>query len=56
MLLRYLDDCSGKEIADRLGISLGTVKGHLSRASATALALFEARGLVDAQPETERAS
>jgi hypothetical protein len=29
MLLRYLDGCSGKEIAARLGISLGTVKGHL---------------------------
>lgn len=28
MLLRYLDGCSGKEIAARLDISLGTVKGH----------------------------
>src|SRR5688572_24472240 len=28
-LLRYVDGASGKEIADRLGISLGTVKGHL---------------------------
>ncbi|MCX6941592.1 MAG: sigma-70 family RNA polymerase sigma factor [Verrucomicrobia bacterium] len=56
MLLRYLDDCSGKEIAERLGISLGTVKGHLLKGVRDCARFFEARGLVEAQPETERAS
>jgi RNA polymerase sigma-70 factor (ECF subfamily) len=55
MLLRYLDDCSGKEIAARLGISLGTVKGHLFKGVRDCARFFEARGLVDAAPETETA-
>ena len=51
MLLRYLDGCSGKEIAERLGISLGTVKGHLLKGVRDCARFFEARGLVDAAPE-----
>lgn len=54
MLLRYLDGASGKEIAERLGISLGTVKGHLLKGVRDCARFFEARGLVDAAPsETE---
>jgi RNA polymerase sigma factor (sigma-70 family) len=57
MLLRYLDGCSGKEIAARLGISLGTVKGHLLKGVRDCARFFEARGLVEAPaPETEEAS
>jgi RNA polymerase sigma-70 factor (ECF subfamily) len=54
MLLRYLDGCSGKEIAERLDISLGTVKGHLLKGVRDCVRFFEARGLVDVAPETER--
>ena len=54
MLLRYLDGCSGKEIAERLGISLGTVKGHLLKGVRDCARFFEARGLVALPPETER--
>jgi DNA-directed RNA polymerase specialized sigma24 family protein len=54
MLLRYLDGCSGKEIAGRLGISLGTVKDHLSKGVRDCARFFEAHGLVEATPgETE---
>ena len=57
MLLRYLDGCSGKEIAVRLGISLGTVKGHLLTAVCDCARFFDARGLVEkAQGETRNAS
>lgn len=57
MLLRYLDGCSGKEIASRLGISLGTVKGHLLKGVRDCARYFEARGLVEAAPvETREAS
>jgi RNA polymerase sigma factor (sigma-70 family) len=56
MLLRYLDGCSGKEIGERLGISLGTVKGHLLKGVRDCARFFEARGLVDAGSQTERAS
>lgn len=57
MLLRYLDGCSGKEIAARLDISLGTVKGHLLKGVRDCARFFEARGLVDAAPgETRDAS
>ncbi len=56
MLLRYLDDCSGKEIAERLSISLGTVKGHLLKGVRDCARFFEARGLVETQSHTERAS
>ena len=55
MLLRYLDGCSGKEIATRLGISLGTVKGHLLKGVRDCARYFEARGLVDAAPDREPA-
>jgi len=55
MLLRYLDGCSGKEIAGRLGISLGTVKGHLLKGVRDCARYFEARGLVDAAPDREPA-
>ena len=55
MLLRYLDGCSGKEIAARLNISLGTVKGHLLKGVRDCARFFEARGLVDATPESEHA-
>lgn len=51
MLLRYLDGCSGKEIAARLGISLGTVKGHLLKGVRDCARYFEARGLVEAAPD-----
>lgn len=51
MLLRYLDGCSGKEIAARLGISLGTVKGHLLKGVRDCARFFAARGLVDAAPD-----
>ena len=54
MLLRYLDGCSGKEIAARLGISLGTVKGHLFKGVRDCARFFEARGLVDAAPDPEK--
>lgn len=47
MLLRYLDGCSGKEIAERLGISLGTVKGHLLKGVRDCARYFEAHGLID---------
>jgi RNA polymerase sigma factor (sigma-70 family) len=53
MLLRYLDGCSGKEIADRLNISLGTVKGHLLKGVRDCARYFESHGLVEAAPETE---
>lgn len=53
MLLRYLDGCSGKEIAGRLGISLGTVKGHLLKGVRDCARYFEARGLVDVAPANE---
>jgi RNA polymerase sigma-70 factor (ECF subfamily) len=56
MLLRYLDECSGKEIAERLGISLGTVKGHLLKGVRDCARFFEARGLVEASPENEKVS
>ena len=52
MLLRYLDGCSGKEIADRLGISLGTVKGHLLKGVRDCARFFETRGLVDPAPSS----
>jgi RNA polymerase sigma-70 factor (ECF subfamily) len=55
MLLRYLDGCSGKEIAERLGISLGTVKGHLLKGVRDCARYFEARGLVAAAPHSEHA-
>ena len=54
MLLRYLDDCSGKEIAARLGISIGTVKCHLLKGIRDCARFFESRGLVDPSSETER--
>jgi RNA polymerase sigma-70 factor (ECF subfamily) len=47
MLLRYLDGCSGKEISERLDISLGTVKGHLLKGVRDCARFFEVRGLVD---------
>ncbi|MBM3874089.1 MAG: sigma-70 family RNA polymerase sigma factor [Verrucomicrobia bacterium] len=50
MLLRYLDGLAGKEIAARLGISLGTVKGHLLKGVRDCARYFEAQGLVDARP------
>ena len=57
MLLRYLDGCSGKEIALRLGISLGTVKGHLLKGVRDCARFFESRGLVvAARGETREAS
>ncbi len=57
MLLRYLDGCPGKEIAERLGISLGTVKGHLLKGVRDCARYFEARGLVDSAPiESKEAS
>jgi RNA polymerase sigma-70 factor (ECF subfamily) len=54
MLLRYLDGCSGKEIAERLGISLGTVKGHLLKGVRDCARFFEARGLVDPAPAANK--
>jgi DNA-directed RNA polymerase specialized sigma24 family protein len=48
MLLRYLDGCSGKEISERLDISLGTVKGHLLKGVRECARFFEARGMVEA--------
>lgn len=54
MLLRYLDGCSSKEIAARLGISLGTVKGHLLKGVRDCARFFEARGLVNAAPEESK--
>jgi len=56
MLLRYLDGCSGKEIAARLDISLGTVKGHLLKGVRDCARFFAARGLVDAPNLTEKTS
>ena len=56
MLLRYLDGCSGKEIAEQLGISLGTVKGHLFKGVRDCARFFEARGLVEASPEMKETS
>ena len=56
MLLRYLDGCSGKEISERLNISLGTVKGHLLKGVRDCARFFEARGLVDAAPESKETS
>lgn len=50
MMLRYVDGCSGKEIARRLGISLGTVKGHLFKGVRDCARFFEARGLVEPAP------
>jgi DNA-directed RNA polymerase specialized sigma24 family protein len=50
MLLRYLDGASGKEIASRLDISLGTVKGHLLKGVKECARFFAERGLVDAAP------
>ena len=47
MLLRYLDGLAGKEIAERLGISLGTVKGHLLKGVRDCARYFEASGLVE---------
>lgn len=57
MLLRYLDGCSGKEISERLDISLGTVKGHLLKGVRDCARFFEARGFVEAAPaESKEAS
>ena len=56
MLLRYLDGCSGKEIAARLGISLGTVKGHLLKGVRDCARYFESHGLVEAAPEMKEPS
>jgi DNA-directed RNA polymerase specialized sigma24 family protein len=56
MLLRYLDGCSGKEIAARLDISLGTVKGHLLKGVRDCARFFAARGLVDTPNSTEKSS
>jgi len=56
MLLRYLDGCTGKEISERLNISLGTVKGHLLKGVRDCARFFEARGLVDAAPEMKEPS
>ena len=53
MLLRYLDGCSGKEISERLNISLGTVKGHLLKGVRNCARFFEARGLVEAASATK---
>jgi RNA polymerase sigma-70 factor (ECF subfamily) len=50
MLLRYLDGLPGKEIAARLGISLGTVKGHLLKGVRDCARYFEVQGLVEARP------
>jgi len=55
MLLRYLDGCSGKEIAARLNIALGTVKGHLLKGVRDCARYFESRGLVEAAPDPEHA-
>ncbi len=54
MLLRYLDGCSGKEIAARLGISVGTVKGHLLKGVRDCARYFEARGLIEAARDEDR--
>jgi RNA polymerase sigma factor (sigma-70 family) len=54
MLLRYLEGCSGKEISERLDISLGTVKGHLLKGVRDCARFFEARGLVDAAPAEDK--
>jgi RNA polymerase sigma factor (sigma-70 family) len=56
MLLRYLDGCSSKKIAEQLGISLGTVKGHLLKGVRDCAHFFEAHGLVEAHSDSERAS
>ena len=56
MLLRYLDGCSGKEISERLNISLGTVKGHLLKGVRDCARFFESRGLVDAAPAMKEPS
>ena len=53
MLLRYLDGCSGKEISERLDISLGTVKGHLLKGVRDCARFFEARGMVEASSATK---
>ena len=50
MLLRYLDGLRGKEIAARLGISLGTVKGHLLKGVRDCARYFEAQGLAETRP------
>lgn len=49
MLLRYLDGLPGKEIAARLGISLGTVKAHLLKGVRDCARYFEEHGLVEAR-------
>ncbi len=54
MLLRYLDGCSGKDIAERLGISLGTVKGHLLKGVRDCARLFEARGFIEIAPSENK--
>lgn len=57
MLLRYLDGCSGREIGARLGISIGTVKGHLLKGVRDCTRFFEGRGLVEPAPaENKEAS
>ena len=57
MLLRYLDGCSSREIGARLGISVGTVKGHLLKGVRDCTRFFEVRGLVEPTPEeTKEAS
>ncbi len=48
MLLRYLEGCSGKDIAERLGISLGTVKGHLLKGVGDCARFFESHGYIEA--------
>jgi RNA polymerase sigma-70 factor (ECF subfamily) len=56
MLLRYLDGCSGKEISERLDISLGTVKGLMLKGVRDCARFFEARGLVDAAPDMKEST
>jgi RNA polymerase sigma factor (sigma-70 family) len=54
MFLRYLEGCSGKDIAARLDISLGTVKGHLLKGVRDCARFFEARGLIETVAEKDK--
>lgn len=46
IMLRYLKGCSYQEIADRLGVSVETVKTHMAKGVQRCCEFFEARGIL----------
>ena len=51
LMLRYYDDLSYAEIAEVIGVKLGTVMSRLSRAKGKPMEVLDARGVEDAEGE-----